>query len=305
MNSTANPSCSCRSLDLLQDLPLHDDVERGRRLVHDHELRVERERHGDDHALAHAARELVCVGARAALVDADEVEQLAGALERVALRDVLVRAHHVDELVADAHHRVERVHRALEDHRDVAPAVLAQLLRALRDQVVAAEEDAAADDLGRRAQHLHDAVRDRRLAAAGLAGEAEDLAGGDRQVDAVDRDDVAVGDAEVAHLDERLALGIRRHGGSSRSATVTSTSSSVFFIVRSRGLLSSSIPASRKTSPTTVDHEREAGEEERPPFALQHGRVGLRPVEDHPPADMAWCHRGRGTRGPASTRSAT
>ena len=50
--------------------------------------------------------------------------------ERVALVDALVRVHRVDELVADAHHRVERVHRALEDHRDVAPAEAAQLLGA-------------------------------------------------------------------------------------------------------------------------------------------------------------------------------
>ena len=63
--------------DLLQDLALHDDVERGRRLVHDHELGMEREGHRDDHALPHAAGELVRVGADAALVDPDEIEQLA------------------------------------------------------------------------------------------------------------------------------------------------------------------------------------------------------------------------------------
>ena len=44
----------------------------------------------------------------------------------------LVRAHHVDELVADAHHRVERVHRALEDHRDVSPTEPAKLFAAKR-----------------------------------------------------------------------------------------------------------------------------------------------------------------------------
>ena len=71
------------------------------------------------------------IGAHATAVHADELEQLAGANERIAASDALVRAHHVDELVADAHDRVERVHGALEDHRDVAPAELAQLLRAL------------------------------------------------------------------------------------------------------------------------------------------------------------------------------
>jgi len=48
-----------------------------------------------------------------------------------------VRAHHVDELVAHAHHRVERVHCALEDHRDVLPAVAPKLLALAADEVIA------------------------------------------------------------------------------------------------------------------------------------------------------------------------
>ena len=54
-----------------------------------------------------------------------------------------MRLDHVDELVADAHDRVERVHGALEDHRDVAPADAAQLLPAQADEILALEEDAA------------------------------------------------------------------------------------------------------------------------------------------------------------------
>ena len=45
MKSTEKPSSRWSSLDLLQDLALHDHVERGRRLVHDDELGLERERH--------------------------------------------------------------------------------------------------------------------------------------------------------------------------------------------------------------------------------------------------------------------
>ena len=243
-------------VNLLQDLALHDDVESGRRLVHDHELRIERERHRDDHALPHSAGELVGVGPGAPLVDPHEVEQLAGPLEGVALRDLLVRAHHVDELIADPRHRIERVHRALEDHRDVAPAIAAQLLLALPDQVFAAEENAATGDRGRRAQDLNDAVRDRRLAAAGLARETEDLARDDRQVDAVDRDDVAIGDVEIADLDERLALGVRDRRQVALGHCHFDFFHFDFFFAfvsaRRRGLLTSSIPASRKTSPTTV-----------------------------------------------------
>ncbi len=119
-------------LELLQDLALHDDVERGRRLVHHDQLGLERERHRDHDALPHAARELVRVRADAPAVDADELEQVAGAAKRLRAADPVVRPVHVDELVADAHHRVQHVHRALEDQRHVPPADLAQLLLAHR-----------------------------------------------------------------------------------------------------------------------------------------------------------------------------
>ena len=50
----------------LEDLGLDGDVERGRRLVGDEQLGMAGERHGDHHALAHAARELVRILPRAA-----------------------------------------------------------------------------------------------------------------------------------------------------------------------------------------------------------------------------------------------
>src|ERR671922_1492389 len=53
-------------LNLLQDLPLNDDVERSRRLVEDDELGLQGERHRDDRALTHPARELVWIRAQAA-----------------------------------------------------------------------------------------------------------------------------------------------------------------------------------------------------------------------------------------------
>ena len=84
-------------LDLLEDLALHDDVERRRRLVHDQQLGAERESHRNDHALTHPTGELMGKGADAARIDADDVEQLLCTFERHALRHVLVGAHHVDE----------------------------------------------------------------------------------------------------------------------------------------------------------------------------------------------------------------
>ena len=119
-------------------------------------------------------------------LDPDHLEQRACAYERLLLGDALVRLHHVDELVADAQHRVERVHCALEDHRDVAPAVLAQLGAALGEEVVAPEKDLAAGHAGRLAKDLQDRVAGGALATAGFAREAEDLARVDLEVDVVD-----------------------------------------------------------------------------------------------------------------------
>jgi len=45
--------------DLLENLALHDYVEGRRRLVENHELGAQRERHRDDHALPHPAGQLV------------------------------------------------------------------------------------------------------------------------------------------------------------------------------------------------------------------------------------------------------
>ena len=50
-------------LEQLEDLRLHGDVERGRRLVGDQEIGSIGERHGDHHALALPAGELVRIGA--------------------------------------------------------------------------------------------------------------------------------------------------------------------------------------------------------------------------------------------------
>ena len=86
MNRTAKPSSLLELLELLQDLALHDDVERGRRLVHHDQLGLERERHRDHDALAHAAGELVRVRAHALAVDADELEQVARAGQGLVLR---------------------------------------------------------------------------------------------------------------------------------------------------------------------------------------------------------------------------
>ena len=74
----AEPGLLGQAAQQLEDLGLDRDVEGRRRLVGDHQLGLERERHGDHHALAHPAGELVreVVEARLRLRDADHLQQL-------------------------------------------------------------------------------------------------------------------------------------------------------------------------------------------------------------------------------------
>ncbi len=75
-----------------EDLGLHGDVERRRRLVGDQDLGLERQRHRDHRPLAHPARELVrvVVDALGGVGDADRVEQLDRALARLGLARLAV-----------------------------------------------------------------------------------------------------------------------------------------------------------------------------------------------------------------------
>ena len=113
--------------DQLEDLGLHRDVERGRRLVGDQQLRVQRQRLGDHRPLPLAARQLVRVGVDPPLGigDLDQLEQLDRPLAGRLRRHRLVAAQHLGDLEPDGVHRVERGHRLLEDHRDLPAADLA------------------------------------------------------------------------------------------------------------------------------------------------------------------------------------
>ena len=180
------PELALQILDLGHDLLLHDDVERRGGLVHDQQRGTQRRRHRDDDALPHAPGELVRICAQAIVRDADEVKQLVAAAQGLLLGEPLVGRIDVGDLVADRHDGVERVHRALEHHRHLPPAERTQFVRAQREHVCAAEPDRSTRDDRRVAQQPQDGVRDRRLAAAGLSGQAEHLALTDGEAHAVD-----------------------------------------------------------------------------------------------------------------------
>src|SRR5439155_8733227 len=101
------------------------------------------------------------------------------------------------DLVAHAADRVERVHGALEDDADLAPAVAPQGLFALRDEVDAEELDAASLDPPVRRQEPDERQRRRCLATARLAGEPQRLAVLEPKRHAVDRADPAALELEM------------------------------------------------------------------------------------------------------------
>ena len=110
-----------QGLEDLEHLGLDGHVERGRRLVGDEQARLAGQRHRDEHPLPHAAGELVGVLPQppARVGDADLGQQVAGAASGLLRLDVEVPLDDLADLHPDGHHRVERGHRVLEDHRDL------------------------------------------------------------------------------------------------------------------------------------------------------------------------------------------
>ncbi len=62
------------------------------------------------------------------LRDPNQVQQLSRPLPRLCLAHPQVHAHGFHDLESDRKHRVQRCHRILEDHRDLAPPHLSHLL---------------------------------------------------------------------------------------------------------------------------------------------------------------------------------
>ncbi len=194
-----------------EDLRLNGDVERRRRLVGDQELGPVGERHGDHHALALAAAQLVRIGVEPPLrvPDADLVEKVQRPLARPFPAHPLVQHQRLPDLLLDRVQRVERCHRLLEDHRDVIAANVAQMLHVGGQQIGAFEKDFAEGMAGRRiGQQLQDGIGGDALAGAGFADKRHRLALADIEADVVhgQRRIAALveGDGEIADGEQGL-----------------------------------------------------------------------------------------------------
>ena len=152
MNSIAMPSLACRSFSSVEDLRLHGDVERGRRLVGDEEIRPVGERHGDHHALALAARKLMRDRRRAGSAGSRMPTSSSSSTTRARAAPgaaSAVQRQDLADLPLDRVQRVERGHRLLEHHGDLVAAHGAQLRLAAPEQILPLEQDLARRMAGR------------------------------------------------------------------------------------------------------------------------------------------------------------
>ena len=239
---------------------------------------------------------------------------------------------HVDRAgVRDLVHRVQRVHRALEHDRQslpsgtrAAPVGQRRACRTARRPPAVVDDLAAGDHAGRREQPGH-AVRQGRLAAAALAGQAEHLAAVQGQVDVADARDGLVAEP-VVDVRSRIsstgsvaaasaprtrrcgwstALGARARSCRAASETtgvkptrirMPALAASTLGLrppLRRRGLTNSSMPKLISDSAVPSRAMAQAGRDEPPPGALRAAPAGSAPRTGSRPSSSRRCGRCR------------
>ena len=192
----------------VEDLFLDGDVQRGGGFVGDEEARIAGDGHGDHDALIHAAGELMREGAEAGggSGDADLVEEFDDAGADAVAGNGGVGAQGFGDLPADGVAGVQRGHRLLEDHGDVAADEFSPRAGGEFQQVGAVEAEGVGGDFSGEGDEAHDGEHRHAFAGAGFADDGEKVAFRDGHVDAVDGAEAAAGggefDGEVADFEE-------------------------------------------------------------------------------------------------------
>ena len=107
--------------------------------------------------------------------NADHVEQFGNAFVGVPTTRFPMQPDRLGDLIADGAHRVEGVHRALEHHRDIAPAVWTHTAIAAGEDVDPSEQDLPGN-LSVRRQQAHHREHHGGLAASRLADDPKPIA---------------------------------------------------------------------------------------------------------------------------------
>ena len=157
-----------QALHQLEYLSLYCDIQRGGGLIGQDEGGVAGQGHGDHHPLPHPAAELVGILSQSPLGigDAHEAKELDGARPRLRRAHPEMDLRGLGQLAADGEHGVERGHRLLEDHGDLATAHAAHLLLAQLQEIAPLEDHRPVHDpAGRPLHEPHDRERRHALAA--------------------------------------------------------------------------------------------------------------------------------------------
>ena len=120
----ARPGVDFELFDEFENLGLNRHVERGGRLVGDEQFRLARKRHGDHHALSHAAGKFVrvAIDAHSCIGYADRLQHFDGVFVSLLFRVTEMKPRNLHQLFRDAHERIERGHRVLKNHADALAA---------------------------------------------------------------------------------------------------------------------------------------------------------------------------------------
>jgi hypothetical protein len=175
-------------LHQFQDLRLDRHIERRCRLVGDDEFGVAGEPDGDHHALAHAPGELmrILLEPRLGLGNADQPQEFDGARPRLFLVHTEMDGKGLADLQADLEERIERGHRLLEDHGNVAAAHLPHRLIIEVEEAAAIEHDASTRMAGAARQQPHDGEGGHGFAGAGFADDGDGFPGFDAEAQPID-----------------------------------------------------------------------------------------------------------------------
>ena len=181
----------------VQDLRLHRHIERRRRLVAHHDARPQHQGAGDGDPLALAAGQFGWQAAAHLGGEADSRQHLVGAPGPLGTTDVALRRQGHGDDVGDLGQRIERGEGILEHRLDQARACLAVHV----EDALALDGDVPGVGL----EQAEDQARQRGLAAARFADDAQHAAFRHSQTYIVDRDHPALagfeGLGEVADLD--------------------------------------------------------------------------------------------------------
>ncbi|CDN43648.1 hypothetical protein BN871_DH_00120 [Paenibacillus sp. P22] len=188
--------------------------------------------------------------------------------------------HEILDEADDLQRRIERVHRGLRNIGDFpAENLLAQPLLAELHDVDAAYGDRAFSVIERREIKAHQAHRQRRLAAAGLAGDAERLALLEREVDAVDGEHLFVQTRPIVRLEPfDLQYAPQGLGGKfGLQGPPASGSCALTPDFRIEDLVHAGVDHVQREGD---DGDREGGRDERPPRPGDRSFEDERPVHD-------------------------